>query len=483
MPEALMLKAGQEKCHFLGILAVDDVYRFKRVLCSSAQNLNMDGGSIMSQLPVEIWILIFRYACATPFAPFTDEAHNHLSPSIVDNFELFTVVTHPFETYHESDNLFKTLRLVCRDWASLVDSLSIRYLFIVMEDFSFPHFSASKLMSVERLHILRHWGEEYCFCSSWVKCTDDSCRSLYDPTDPWEDSCWKFNNKQLKQMLRNVKILFLRDRASRYERVLQATSNIRALYWDSHPHDPDLFYSFEFTHLTHLELRNLRCAQFLEGYINGSLSLPSVLYLSLHFVLGFSSDDWVLLTNVNKSTAFPRLKSLETTGDIESEFQEAMNNFLRASGRTVTEFVEHSVPPNSYRVSRTMEHVFPSLSSYFPNLRLYGINLGDLLYDSDHAPDIAITPFSPKGASFTLLLYNFISSFFSRPESAITSLFIIKGQWKVTRIMMYNSWEDLESTLMNYSADILPNVLSWIQTFLQGLAGSVEFCDREEVSL
>ncbi|PVF99626.1 hypothetical protein CPB86DRAFT_796419 [Serendipita vermifera] len=445
--------------------------------------LDMETESTLSRLPVEIWILIFCYACTSPFAPFVDEAHNHLSPSISNNFELFEVVYHPFEVYHESDELFKTLRLVCRDWASIVDSLSIRYLFTDMKSFSFPHCSAQKLSSVEMIHLLRRWDAEYCFCACWRKCPDGGCRSLDGLMDPREEDYWNSNDILSNSILRNVKIVFLRDQPSRYERILKATANVRALYWDSHPHEPTLFDSFDSTHLTHLELRNLRCAQFLEGYVNGSLTIQSLRYLSLHFILGFSLDDWVLLTDTNKAPAFPRLKSLKIAGDIEPEFQEGINDFLRGSGRTVTEFVEHYIPPNSHRLSRTMDHVFPSLSSYFPNLRLYGTNLGDLLYDSNRVTDFRISPFSPKEPSFTLLLYNFIPSLLSRPESVITSLLIVKGQWKVTRIMMHNTWSDLESRLMNYSEGILPNVLSWIQAFFKSLGGSVEFCDQEGVSL
>jgi hypothetical protein len=434
--------------------------------------------SPVSRLPVEIWMLIFRYVCATPLSPLIDDVYNHLSSSIAPNFDLSTVVLHPFEVYHESDILFKTLRLVCRHWASVADSLSIGYLYTDNERSTYPLYYAKNLSKVETLHLLPRRSKGYCGCSSWRKCYD--CRAVYHPIDPSKRSCWDLDDTSMEESLRNVKAIFLRDQLPRYERIIKAAANVRALYWDCYPHDPALFYLLNSTRLTHLELGNMVFSQFLESYVNGSLILPSVRYLSLHFARETVDNDWSSLRTTSKTPTFPHLKSLKISGNLGPESHEGIKNFLLESGRTVTELVEHRIQS---RIFWNIPHVFPSSSTYFPNLRLYGIHLGELLRETYSSQEFTITPFSPKGPSFILLLYNFVQSFLAYPELATTWLIIIKGQWKVTRIMMHNSWDELESRLMNYSKEILPRMLAWFKAFFQALDTSIEFCDRNGISL
>jgi hypothetical protein len=427
----------------------------------------------IDRLPVETWRLIFQYACITPFWPFIDEDHNQLSPSITENYELFRLSYRPLQLYWAVGETRSSLRLVCRAWNAILDTFPMPYMYTDLSTCTFPTFDPNEQLVPEVVHLVGRHLHHCCFCSIHQGSHDGKCASLQKILLSQKENPWGIKGADMGIPLYNVKIVFLRDESFYSERFLKAATNIRALYWDGPTHNPVLFSSFNTTHLTHLALRQVRCILFIETYLKGSVLLPSVQYLELFLRREYSYHEGISSRDLRNTSPFPQLKSLKIGGDIDTHMQEAVKDFLMNCGQTVSEFVEYTV----WYSQRTIPKILPTLSTYFPNLHLYGtlfmeffsltwMNNDELLY-------------TPKGSSFTLFFYDFISGFRNESHTAVILLPIICEQWKVTRIMMDNSWTDMELYLIKLDELSRKSLLNSLTKLSSILGESVEFTDRD----
>lgn len=452
-----------------------------------------DAKSAIERVPVEVWQLIFQYACVSPYSPFIDERHQHLSPSITQNHHLFEFEWREARAYKEFDTIFKTLRSVCRSWKAVVDTdVRGRYIYTNLEDFAFPIPYMEVLSKVETMHLIGPYLDGYCFCSrincSWIgKCVYHT-RQLQSLDKKW----WDVDMTSLQRKLENVKIVFLRDNSRTSQRVLKAARNIRALYWDQYflhsssiPFPPTrasflpvLLNLQEMKFLTHLSLNGLEYGEFSDDYINGDLVFRSVQYLHIAFSPSGRASPSPPKSR-NNVWPFPKLRTLKVRGEIQMVHRNAVLDFFRTCGKTVTEFVEDSAStPNE-----SIPKAFPQLSLYFPNLLLYGIGIHEFLRHRIHLAELATLSYASKGPSFTLLIYDLLRTFWRYGEQCIETMRIIRARWKIPRIMMYDTWNELEDHLKEHPKSILQLRLDSLKTFFAVLGPPRQFCDREGISL
>ncbi|PVF99625.1 hypothetical protein CPB86DRAFT_872483 [Serendipita vermifera] len=430
-------------------------------------------------LPIEIWRAILQYACATPFSPFVDDYHNYLSQSITQNFDLFRIEFAPRRQYREGDAILKKLRLVCRLWTQIIDSIPNRYIFTNSGDFTYPscHLNRPSLIEVVHLSMIGP-NSFYCFCpSNHEVCRGKRCITAL--TRPRDQEWWKKPDDDLQGMLHNVKVVFLRGPSPSSDRFLRVASNTRALYYSNLSHSRRITFLPEMKNLTHLSLNQINCLQFLEGHVDRLVVVPFVEYLELFFIRVPTSTRWILPGDQKRPPVFPKLKTLKIDGDIEHDFEDIIQNFLIECGHQIVEFVEYS----NYSTSalRGIPKMLPNLPLYFPNLRLYGTLLDELISHSTSTGDLT---YAPDGPSFTLLLYDFFEKFLQKSDEATRQLCTLLNQYRFTRIMTKNYWEDLKAFL-----DKIPTqryrreCLSSLRVLFKHLGPSIEFVDREGITL
>jgi hypothetical protein len=436
----------------------------------------------MYRIPIEIWTLILHFACASPFSPFLDQAHNHLSTSVILNEKLFDHERHISKQYQDFDNFITTFRLVCRTWAAIVDSLGRRYIFTDKKKTSYPPCYTKKLWVVERIYILDSNLRTHCFCGKGAKtCRLYECKSKHKVLQRQHQKWWRMSGADLQEALRNVKIL---SQTMQFypDKLLEAAKNIRALSM-SIGNDMDRLNMPSFrnlAYLSHLSLCDIYAGSFFEAYAAGSINLPHVEYLVLENVLyHLSSRPPSVFSQTFPS--FPRLKTLIIKSHIGLRFDDAFNHFFMDCGRTVREFVEL---PNPY--ARNIEpKTLPELAKYFPNLHLYGISLQSSLESSISSQadiqDAYFMLYIPKSTSFTLLLYDF-EAFLLRLNESARLLNVVTARWKITHIMMNQTWDKLHGVLVALPPPDIELALVFLGTLNKSLQDkSISFTDCEGV--
>jgi hypothetical protein len=431
----------------------------------------------VDRLPVEIWRSIIQYACATSFSPFVDDYHNHLSSSITQNFDLFkTGSVPPHQPYREGNAILKELRLVCRLWTQIIDLMPSRYIFTNLEDFTYPLVQLQRPLVIETVH-LSMFGlySSHCFCPTYSdKCLGRNCMTNH--TSPKSKKFWAESDILLQERLHNVKIVFLRGLVPNPDKLPKAAPNTRALCCTNLPHRQRIWFFSTMRHLTHLALNQITCLQFLEGNPDRPLVFPAVRYLELFFVRNMAPTGWA--SSGRKAPLFPNLRTLKVDGDIEPSYEDMIRDFLVDCGQRLVEFIEYA----NYSTSklRGIPRMLPTLSLNFPNLQLYGTLLDEFLSHTESPEDPSSISYAPGGSSFTLLLYDFIEKFKQTPEEASRRLQIVITQFRVTRIMIKESWTDLGTHL-----ERLPTprrrreCLNLFKTFIKSINPPVEFVDRE----
>jgi hypothetical protein len=438
-----------------------------------------DANSAVERVPVEVWQLILQFAFTSTFFPFVDEGRHHLSASIIDNHDLFRPIWRNPQVYDDANYAnYRSLRTVCRTWKALVDVVSDRcigrYIYSDLSGSTYPVPSSEALGNAEMMHLVGEHLREYCFCGRTKACRPQYCASYSRYFKQKEEYWWNQDVRSLQTRLKNVKIVFLRDNSPASRRILKSTSNIRALYWDKFPYDPILFDPPNMKHITHLALSDIPCDQFFGHYFKGDLFLPSVMYLELSLTLARRTPP-----PTSNPSPFPSLKTLKIGGNIEANFKIIILDFFAMCGKTVTEFIEHRT---GYRKG-ILPKAFPELSFYFPNLHLYGIGLHELFPHRVHPEQLANLSYSPTSSTFTLLLYDFLDTFGVQSEMSVKIMNVVRVQWNVSRIMMQERWTDLETRLKLSPESGLKSFLGNLKLFFEGLDSSLQFCDREGVTL
>ncbi|CAG8686995.1 2073_t:CDS:2, partial [Acaulospora colombiana] len=417
--------------------------------------------SLKDRIPVEIWVLIFHHACANSNAfPFIDETRNRLSTSVIRNFNLFKYSFRPSLLIQPLEDFLKTLRSVCRKWAAIVERLPRRHLFISTDpkNFAYPSNHVNNLPGVEVIHLIGEYIYSYCLCPSRAsRCRDRDCETMKKLERLPFQKFWEVEEPILRTQLHNVKAIFLRSHSPESERILKAATNIHALHAScfDRSFEPIASLVTRAKYLTHLSLATIPCESFFSFYLDGSATLPSVQYLDISFMRSWSFDS--PSNHPNKLPLFPHLKTLKISGDIDNVFQSAAQDFLIECGRTVEEFVE--CPLEHWE--RQWVSTFTTLFSYFPDLHLYGASLQNLVED--------LGP---------------VQTFLANPEISNRLLTLLLARWKVTKLVIPETWENFSGILMQKRRNgaVGDSAIARFKKFVEFIkVSSVSFCDSEGI--
>ncbi|PVF99631.1 hypothetical protein CPB86DRAFT_783519 [Serendipita vermifera] len=440
--------------------------------------------SAIDRAPVEIWTLILHYVCAAPFSPFLDLGHNHLDTSVLANEMIFEAEYQISQQYQDFEDLLVNIRLVCRPWASIVDSLSRRYIYTDMKKVTYPRLYTKNLPTVETIHIVDTDLRTHCLCKKEDKqCTWYRCKLRNGIASRQYEKWWRKDDESLRVTLRNVKVLILVVDFEP-EKIMNAASNIRALSMNISSNVSRLtaLPARNMVHLTHLELRWINCDPFFEAYFAGSINFPSIRYLVLDQM---TRRTWIppplIPVHSQAVSSFPRLKTLILKGRIHDTIKDMIKLFMKDCGRTVSEFVER---PDHYPKLPT---IFPTLANHFPKLHLYGTSLAGLLaapITSQEGTDIPyLMPYIPSGTSFTLLIYNF-SELLTHPDQFIELWSTILASWKLTDIIIDGTWGSFEEKWMGMKDEARLSSFSSLAIAVSLLSGnSISLCDRRGISI
>ncbi|PVF99633.1 hypothetical protein CPB86DRAFT_283019 [Serendipita vermifera] len=450
---------------------------------------------VTDHVPAEIWRMVFHFACATPFMPFVDEGHDHLSTSIAFNSKLFLHEDLIPEEYEQLDATIATLRLVCRSWAATIDVLPRRYVFTDMCNIAFPAPYSKYLLAVEKLQVVPPYLNLSFFCQRG-RFSDRLTRQCLDcekhfkprPNDIWKpDHTWlEMDDVTLQTNLTNVKVLFLYDvrRIDDVERILRITQNIRALMLHEGHFSLtfDALAAFFPKNLTHLALLNIRCNRFFELYSKSSMSMPYIQYLDLSFL--HSNLSFITSSSPKPTVSpFPQLKTLKVQGYIDYSCKDFVEYFFIQCGHTVVEFLEGC----SWGPVMTWTQRLQALPRWFPNLRIYGISFLQIYFlthnDEQESVLASLPVYRPKGASFTLLLDSFSFAMRNIPIYAPLLSFIWR-KWDVTEVMMTHKWVGLEENtrrLCHGDSSLVLNIWKEFFEFVKDKTDS--FLDSDGVSL
>ncbi|CAG8521688.1 11563_t:CDS:2 [Acaulospora colombiana] len=434
--------------------------------------------SAVQRTPIEVWTLILHHAIATPLLPFVDEAHKHLSTSVIRTIDLFcwSESCDVYKKCRDMENAIKSLRLSnfgahvppsfqSIEWqagrisgaVSLKKNQPYFQLRTVHADSVFSRFS----FPTTRQCALCEYGQCGCDLLSCLDPEDiqDCILSYVSPSSHGEMG-WEWW-KDLKD-----------------ERIGEFMSQVRIFSYPNHYfHRKEMFDLMPRLQALCLGLSNsYRPLATLLSILSGQSRLT---HLALHSI--YWND---FATYFSEGHCTLQLETIIIHGGFYID-KEYMDPFLSLWGRTVREYVDNSTYLDTQRNKLVPCGGIPP-DHYFPNLSLYGTLLEAVIskLETHHRSQIA-TPFGPPLRSRTLLLRDSTYLPAHDPEESALQLIVYVNEWNFAEVIFERRWTWLLTRLyFDKSAEVLEADARWFKTFFGTLLkeGLVPL-DRDFISI
>ncbi|PVF99643.1 hypothetical protein CPB86DRAFT_783529 [Serendipita vermifera] len=430
-------------------------------------------GSSIQRTPVEVWRMILHHAVASSLLPFIDESHNRLCTGIIQTLDLFTEACMAYQMYRGSEKTIKSLRLVCRMWASILPATSLsRCMITDLRAVCYPGRDILSLKGVERLQLGLN-----CYCVFNKLEGDDmedttECVSGYvSPRGETERDWWGYlEDEATKELIGRVQIFTTYDHNFHKKKILGLMPRLQALSLGFPGRSPPLVAYLSIlpqdSCITHLQLYSLPWLEFTAYFAKECHNLPCLRYLHLCFDYRSIWD-----TNVKHDGEWAslELESLIITGS-PGVPMEYMDPFLSRWGKTVRDYVDVSYSLHTQKKAVSAPDGIPPFH-HFPHLSIYGTRLETIVTEPDirHQSQIASVSHS-SGRPGTFLLRVLYSEPYCPPEESAFRFIAYVKKWCFLEVVLDRSWTNLR-TMWEFDKPSKPlsEAARWHQIFFRTL--------------
>jgi hypothetical protein len=425
--------------------------------------------------PPEIWEMILQHAVATPILPFIDEGHNHLSTSVLKAEQLFPLNCHVYRQNLKREKMVKTLRLVCRMWASILAGFQEPCIFAGSEGIIPLDMDIKTLEGAERVHIIEKDFQDTCGCSHSFEA--NHCPYSYLSYDEHQANWLQAHDDiSLQKLFGRVRILSLENWMIDTERLIKSMPKLRAIDITCPPEreeykPPALSTLLSYQpNLTHLQVDHLKWQDFTGHFSTRNCRLVSLKYLALGFISynGVVAD----LTDQKIEYNFPGLASLNVYGTLDFGVKKQFNQFLKQCGSSVTEFV------NSCHFQKRYAFIPPEglpPDELLPHLSLYGTLLSSITPLLNPSSQEKATPSQKISPSRILLIYAFRHGLQLDAERLASQLSSFMKTWGFKGALIDASWEDIKLDDTEF--------LWFNKFFTQIMKSSITFSDKNDIEV
>ncbi|PVF99610.1 hypothetical protein CPB86DRAFT_783503, partial [Serendipita vermifera] len=396
-----------------------------------------------------------------PLLPFIDESHNHLSTSFIQTLDLFCESCPAFKTWREIEKTIKSLRLVCRMWASIISNTSLnRCAFTDLYEFGYPSRDTLTLQGVERLQFASDCYSA--FFDDWDDIENavssniiSGCIHEYFPRGEVEGRWWEhLEDEATKGLLRQARIFISPHWSLHTEKILGLMPQLQALsLYVSGYSSPPLTTIFSLlpckSYITHLELHDLPWMEFATCFSGKQYTFPCLrtAYTNMKHDVEWNS---------------PRLESLMISGSLNVD-RESLDPLLSLWGKSVREYVD-----DCYFSDNQIHAIIPPFHR-FPHLSLYGTRLGVVITDPiiQHRSQMVLASSPSRNPRSFLLRLEYRKYEYGPEESALRLVAYVKV-YRFVEVVLTWSWARVQAMFVPYSpSGLSPEEEKWYKIFFQ----------------
>ncbi|PVF99628.1 hypothetical protein CPB86DRAFT_824913 [Serendipita vermifera] len=371
------------------------------------------------------------------------------------------------------------LQLVCRLWASTLQSLQHICTITDFENLSYPGTSIEALDGVERIDVVPNAA--YCPCAIDLlkrPCLLELKRHI--PQGQGRAGWWEdMENERLKDLLHRVRVFSFDNRSAHIEKLIALMPNLRTLFINfPDPTDVDttpLSHTLltHQSHLTYLQLYSLTWTAFCRYASPPKPWAQSLRYLELHFNRTPEGNSLGQRTIWD----FPRLETLTVQGDLQSQVREDVYSFIQQCGRTVREFADLL-----YFWEDDMDLSYTGIIHHdqFPRLHTYGLRRGALEDQFTTVSKLDSTLSHSTALPRTLLIYGFTLGLGNNNPNMLGQLSSYMKSLGFNNIIIWSTWSRLK-----YIYDRVPDDMTYVyRDFFNGfMRTGMTFSDKDGIEL